>query len=89
MLQETDKEIFWQTRRFQCIIGSPMTLFLNGESREIPSVRTVPELVATLGLPSGALLIEHNGLALLRDEWVERPIAEGDRIEFLRITAGG
>lgn len=66
-----------------------MTLFLNGESREIPSVRTLPELIEALGLPAGALLIEHNGLALLRDEWVDRPIADGDRIEFLRITAGG
>lgn len=66
-----------------------MNLFLNGESREIPGVRTLPELVETLGLPAAALLIEHNGLALLRDEWAARPLADGDRIEFLRITAGG
>ena len=25
----------------------------------------------------------------LRGEWADRPLAEGDRIEFLRITAGG
>ena len=70
-------------------MSSIMTLHLNGESREIPNVRTLPELIDTLGLPAGALLVEHNGLALLRDEWVTRPLAEGDRIEFLRITAGG
>jgi len=66
-----------------------MTLFLNGESREIPGIQTLPALVEALGLPAGALLIEHNGLALLRDEWIDRPLAEGDHIEFLRITAGG
>ena len=66
-----------------------MTLSLNGELREIPGIRTLPELVEALGLPAGALLIEHNGLALLRGEWADRPLAEGDRIEFLRITAGG
>ena len=66
-----------------------MKLSLNGELREIPGVRTVPELVEALGLPAGALLIEHNGLALLRTEWEGRALAEEDRIEFLRITAGG
>jgi len=66
-----------------------MNLCLNGEVRDIPGVGTIPELVEALGLPAAALLIEHNGLALLRGEWVSRPLAEGDRIEFLRITAGG
>jgi len=66
-----------------------MNLFLNGETRDIPGVQTVPELVDALGLPGAALLIEHNGLALLRDEWAGRALADGDRIEFLRITAGG
>ncbi|MEI7957539.1 MAG: sulfur carrier protein ThiS [Verrucomicrobiota bacterium] len=66
-----------------------MNLSLNGELREIPGIRTLPELVEALGLPAAALLIEHNGLALLRGEWADRPLAEGDRIEFLRITAGG
>lgn len=66
-----------------------MKLILNGDPREIPGVTTLPELVDTLGLPASALLVEHNGLALLRDEWTGRPLADGDHIEFLRITAGG
>ncbi|MDD5350315.1 MAG: sulfur carrier protein ThiS [Chthoniobacteraceae bacterium] len=66
-----------------------MNLCLNGEVRDVPGVRTIPELVDALGLPAAALLVEHNGLALLRGEWASRPLAEGDRIEFLRITAGG
>lgn len=66
-----------------------MNLTLNGESCEVPGVQTIPELVEALGLPAAALLVEHNGLALLRGEWADRPLAEGDRVEFLRITAGG
>ena len=66
-----------------------MNLCLNGEARDVPGVGTIPELVEALGRPGAALLIEHNGLALLRDEWTARPLAEGDRVEFLRITAGG
>jgi len=66
-----------------------MNLTLNGDPSEIPNVATLPELVAALDLPAAALLVEHNGLALLRHEWADRPLSDGDRIEFLRITAGG
>ena len=66
-----------------------MNLVINGESKDVPGVRTLPELIEVLKLPAPALLIEHNGLALHRKEWEARPLAEGDRLEFLRITAGG
>ncbi|MEI6561886.1 MAG: sulfur carrier protein ThiS [Verrucomicrobiota bacterium] len=66
-----------------------MNLIINGEQRAVSGLQTLPELLEALALPADALLIEHNGLALLRDEWTARPLAEGDRIEFLRITAGG
>jgi sulfur carrier protein len=40
-------------------------------------------------LPSQSILVEHNGFALHRHEWPGRPLAEGDRIEFIRVVAGG
>ena len=66
-----------------------MTLHLNGEPRELAHARTVAELVTELKLPAPALLVEHNGDALRREEWAERGIAEGDRLEIIRIVAGG
>lgn len=66
-----------------------MKLHINGESREIVEAKTVAGLVDELGLPGPALLIEHNGTALRRDEWAYRALAEGDRLEMLRIAAGG
>ncbi|MEI6351175.1 MAG: sulfur carrier protein ThiS [Verrucomicrobiota bacterium] len=66
-----------------------MNLIINGESREIPETGTIPELLQVLGLPAPSLLIEHNGLALHRSEWTDRKLSDGDRLEFLRITAGG
>jgi len=64
-------------------------LLINGESREILRAANVAELVGELGLPAPAILIEHNGLALRREEWVGRVLAEGDRVELVRIVAGG
>jgi len=66
-----------------------MTLMVNGEAREIARATNIAELIEELGLPAPATLVEHNGLALRRNEWPARPLAEGDRIELIRIVAGG
>jgi sulfur carrier protein len=71
--------------------GAPyrMTISLNGEVEDARSARTVQELVERLGLHPKTVLIEHNGTALHRREWSERGLTEGDRIEVLRVVAGG
>ncbi len=67
-----------------------MKLRLNGEETELPGdLRTLPEVVAALGLAPETLLIEHNGTALHRAEWEGRLVKEGDALEILRIAAGG
>jgi thiamine biosynthesis protein ThiS len=40
-------------------------------------------------MPPQSVLIEHNGVALHRREWRQRALAEGDRIEIIRVVAGG
>jgi sulfur carrier protein len=65
-----------------------MKLLVNGEEK-IVEAREVGALVAELGLPAPAILIERNGMALRREEWAGAALAEGDRIEILRIAAGG
>ena len=66
-----------------------MKLIVNGETREISRAANIAELIDELGLPATAILVEHNGLALRREEWAGRMIADGDRIELVRIVAGG
>lgn len=66
-----------------------MKLLLNGEPRDVECSRDVAALVDELGLPSTALLVEHNGVALRKQEWPKTLLAEGDRIEMIRIVAGG
>lgn len=66
-----------------------MTITLNGESRSVAPVSTIDALVHELNLVPATLLIEHNGLALHREEWNSRALREGDKIEFIRVVAGG
>jgi sulfur carrier protein len=66
-----------------------MTVVVNGEPRSIAGARNITELVAELQLMPATLLIEHNGVALHRDEWDSRMLRDGDRIELIRVVAGG
>ena len=66
-----------------------MKIVLNGEPHDLSHARDIAALIAELALPAPALLVEHNGLALRRDEWPQRTLADGDRIEIVRIVAGG
>ena len=66
-----------------------MIISLNGERADVRGAETVTDLVKRYQLPPQSILIEHNGLALHRHEWTGRPLAEGDRVEFVRVVAGG
>lgn len=66
-----------------------MTVWLNGEVAETRGARNVAELAQNYGLQPHTILIEHNGVALHQREWPERLLAEGDRVEFIRVVAGG
>ena len=66
-----------------------MKISLNGKSVDARDVKTIAELIDFYQLPPQSILVEHNGLALHRREWPDRPLDEGDRIEFIRVVAGG
>jgi len=62
---------------------------LNGETADARDAKTIAELIDRYELPPQSILVEHNGLAVHRREWSERPLVEGDRVEFVRVSAGG
>ena len=66
-----------------------MNIAVNGESVDVREAKTIGELIERYQLPPQSILVEHNGLALHRHEWSDRPLADGDRVEFVRIVAGG
>lgn len=64
------------------------TVSLNGATRETSS-ETITDFVNELALAPQTLLIEHNGIALHRSEWPQTALCDGDRVELLRVAAGG
>jgi sulfur carrier protein len=66
-----------------------MTISLNGETVDAREAHTIAELVDRYQLPPQSILVEHNGITVHRHEWKERPLSEGDRLEFVRVVAGG
>jgi thiamine biosynthesis protein ThiS len=66
-----------------------MKISLNGESVDACEAKTIAELIDRYELPPQSILVEHNGLAVHRHEWAGRPLIEGDRVEFIRVVAGG
>jgi len=65
-----------------------MNIWLNGEEKETEAI-TIAELMRSLHFASGSVLIEHNGLALRPDEWALRSLNPGDRVECVKVVAGG
>ena len=66
-----------------------MLLTVNGTPREVSEGTTLTQLLTDLGLRPGAVVVEHNGTALLRGEVVTATLAGGDRLELVRAVAGG
>jgi thiamine biosynthesis protein ThiS len=66
-----------------------MTLWVNGERAEVNGLTTVAELANHYDLAPNSVLIEHNAVALHQREWRDRKLTEGDRVEFVRVVAGG
>jgi thiamine biosynthesis protein ThiS len=63
-------------------------IIVNGHPRET-SAADIASLIAELGFANGTVLVEHNGTALRPAEWKESALNSDDRIELLRLAAGG
>ena len=66
-----------------------MMVWLNGEAADARGASTIAELAERYELQPHTVLVEHNGVALYEREWPGQQLAEGDRVEFIRVVAGG
>ncbi len=66
-----------------------ITVKANGEARYAAAGSTLPEFLAELGLAVGRVVVERNGAPLTPTEARKTVLAEGDRLEIVKIVAGG
>ena len=70
-------------------MSTRITVFTNGKAHQVATGKTVAEMVQDLRLIPSAVLVERNGEALLRQEWGGQRVEHGDRLEFVKVVAGG
>ncbi len=66
-----------------------MTLTINGEAREIASVKTVQDLLELLGISGSHVALELNGKIIRRRDWGQTPVSDLDRVEIVQFVGGG
>jgi thiamine biosynthesis protein ThiS len=62
---------------------------VNSESVEISDIENIAQLIESYNLQPQSILVEYNGVALHRREWPQQMLSPGDRVEFIRVVAGG
>jgi sulfur carrier protein len=66
-----------------------VSIFVNGRARQVAGAMTLGELASDYRLDARRLLVELNGETLERESWPGHPVRHGDRVEFIRVVAGG
>ena len=68
----------------------PSTLVIaNGQPTEVQVPCSVEAFLLAQGLPPRSVVVEHNGEAVPPSEFQRRTLQAGDRLEIVRIVAGG
>ena len=66
-----------------------ISIFLNGETREIPGDLTLEALVEWMKVSADRVAIERNLEIVPRRLWSATRIAAGDRLEIVHFVGGG
>jgi len=66
-----------------------VNVLVNGELSDCEGCLTVAQLIQRHGLSPETTLVEHNGVALRARDWAGCVLHENDRLEILRVAAGG
>jgi thiamine biosynthesis protein ThiS len=61
---------------------------LNGRDKQTDS-KTIDELLDEFEQKKAAIVVEQNLNILNKDDYINTPVNEGDKIEFIRFMGGG
>ncbi len=66
-----------------------MTIFINGEARELDSALNISTLLDRLSLPKKRIAIELNRQVVRRQDWENTRVHHKDKIEVVHFVGGG
>lgn len=66
-----------------------MTVWLNGERRDVPDGATLAQVVTGWGVPPRGVAVAVDGEVVPRASWDALALAEGARLEVLTAVQGG
>jgi sulfur carrier protein len=61
----------------------------NGHEIEAALPCSIEQFLTAQGLPPRSVVVEHNGDAVAPSEFARRQLQPGDRLEIVKIVAGG
>jgi thiamine biosynthesis protein ThiS len=65
------------------------TVIANGQSVAADLPCSIDQFLRTQNLLPRSVVVEHNGEAVAPSEFAQRELRDGDRLEIVRIVAGG
>jgi thiamine biosynthesis protein ThiS len=66
-----------------------ITLEINGESRSIPPVSNILDLLRFLEIAEEYVAVELNRKIIRRQDWEHTPICDQDKVEIVQFVGGG
>lgn len=68
---------------------SESTVIANGQSKVVSLPSSIEQFLVSQGLLPRSVVVEHNGNAVAPSEFSKVQLATGDRLEIVKIVAGG
>ena len=68
---------------------APAFIIANGKRTEASLPCTIEAFLIACQLPPRSVVVEHNGEAVAPSEFARRQLVAGDRVEIVKIVAGG
>lgn len=66
-----------------------MKILVNGEEKQFDESLSVENLIVFLGINGKVMAVAVNSQIVKMDNWRERLLQDGDKIELLQFTGGG
>jgi thiamine biosynthesis protein ThiS len=66
-----------------------MIIYLNGEEHQVEAGTNLTTLVSQLVADPRGVAIERNRMIVMKSQWDQTILAEGDQLEFVQFVGGG